>query len=295
MSCPACFSGGVSKSHPTGTETSIHGLPTYVAQPADGVTPEGIIVFITDAFGWDFVNNRVLADHYAKRGGFLVYVPDFMNGNSLSPSVLALMDKIMEPGSWLTTVVYKPAYVLQAAIRTIPWLIKTRVSVSKPRVFAYVQALRTSPPPFRTDDLKIGAAGFCWGGKHAILLAHDTPSSRVQRHPSQLTSTSSTLSPLIDCCFTAHPSSIDVPADVDAITIPTSVAIGDSDMALKTPLIQQMKRILEDKKRGDHEVVVMEGAKHGFAVRTHPDDVHEMECAEKAEVQAVEWFGKWFA
>ena len=187
MSCPACFSGGVSKSHPTGTETSIHGLPTYVAQPADGVTPEGIIVFITDAFGWDFVNNRVLADHYAKRGGFLVYVPDFMNGlfrfsflflslclihliknpvadrstgNSLSPSVLALMDKIMEPGSWLTTVVYKPAYVLQAAIRTIPWLIKTRVSVSKPRVFAYVQALRTSPPPFRTDDLKIGAAGF---------------------------------------------------------------------------------------------------------------------------------------
>ncbi|TVY33575.1 Protein AIM2, partial [Lachnellula cervina] len=167
MSCPACFRGGVSESHPTGTETIIHGLPTYVAQPADGVTPKGIIVYITDGFGWDFVNNRVLADHYAKRGGFLVYIPDFMNGNSMSPSVLTLMDKIMKPGSWLTAVVYKPAYILQTLIQTIPWFIKTRVSVAKPRVFKFVQALRTSPPPFPTDNLKIGAAGFCWGGKHA--------------------------------------------------------------------------------------------------------------------------------
>lgn len=34
---------------------------------------------ITDAFGWDFVNNRVLCDNYAQRG-FLVYCPEFMNG-----------------------------------------------------------------------------------------------------------------------------------------------------------------------------------------------------------------------
>lgn len=82
MSCPDCFRGGVSTSHPTGIETTIHGLPTYVAQPEDGVTPKGIIVIVTDAFGWDFVNNRVLSDHYAKKGGFLVYCPDFMNGSS---------------------------------------------------------------------------------------------------------------------------------------------------------------------------------------------------------------------
>ena len=126
-----------------------------------------------------------------------------------------------------------------------------------------------------------------------MLLAHDTPSSRIQRHSSQLNSTS--LSPLIDCAFTAHPSNIDVPADVDAITVPTSVAIGENDMAMKAPLIQQMKKILEVKKKGDHEVVIIEGAKHGFSVRTHPDDKHEMECAEKAEVQAVEWFTRWFA
>lgn len=86
MSCPDCFRGGVSESQPTGTIKTIHGIQTYVAQPADGVTPKGIIVYITDAFGWDFVNNRILSDKYAKEGGFLVYCPDFMNGIPISLS-----------------------------------------------------------------------------------------------------------------------------------------------------------------------------------------------------------------
>jgi dienelactone hydrolase len=80
MSCPDCFRGGVSKDHPTGKEAIVNGIRTYVAEPEAGLTPKGIIVFITDAFGWDFVNNQVLCDHYAKRG-FLVYCPDLMNGS----------------------------------------------------------------------------------------------------------------------------------------------------------------------------------------------------------------------
>lgn len=80
MSCPDCFRGVVSGLHPTGSEITLHGLPTYVAQPEDGVTPKGIVVIVTDAFGWDFVNNRVLSDIYAKKGGFIVYCPDFMDG-----------------------------------------------------------------------------------------------------------------------------------------------------------------------------------------------------------------------
>ena len=80
MSCPDCFRGGVSIEKPTGSETTIHGLRTYVAQPAEGIAPKGIIVFIPDAFGWEFVNNRVLCDQYAQKGGFLVYLPDFMAG-----------------------------------------------------------------------------------------------------------------------------------------------------------------------------------------------------------------------
>lgn len=82
MSCPDCFRGGVSAETATGSETTIHGLPTYVAQPPEGVTPKGIVVFVPDAFGWCFVNNRVLCDRYAKNGSLLVYLPDFMDGET---------------------------------------------------------------------------------------------------------------------------------------------------------------------------------------------------------------------
>jgi hypothetical protein len=81
MSCPDCFRGTEHLGNPTGTLETIHGLETYVASPGDGVTPKGIVVYIPDAFGMHFVNNKILADHYAKRGGVLVYLPDFMNGN----------------------------------------------------------------------------------------------------------------------------------------------------------------------------------------------------------------------
>ena len=175
----------------------------------------------------------------------------------------------------------------------IPWKINARISITNPVVISFFQALRTSPPPFPTNNLKIGAAGFCWGGKHTILLAQDSSSSRVHRHESQINS--ATLEPLIDCAFTAHPSYLDIPADIEAINIPISVAVGNEDVQMKPPQIQQMKEILEGKKDGGHEVKIFPGAKHGFAVRNHPDDKHEMECAENAEVQAIEWFTRWFA
>jgi dienelactone hydrolase len=200
----------------------------------------------------------------------------------------------MEPASWFTTFVYKPVYVFQTMRIAIPWKISTRISITHPVVISFFQALRTSAPPFPTANLKIGAAGFCWGGKHTMLLAQDSPSSRVHRHDESQTN-SGTLEPLIDCAFTAHPSYLGIPTDIEEISIPISVAVGDEDVQMKLPQIQQMKEILEAKKEGGHEVVVFPGAKHGFAVRNHPDDKREMECAEKAEVQAIEWFTRWFA
>lgn len=78
--CVDCFTGAIREGTPTGTTSTIHDLPTYVARPAEGVTPKGLIVMIPDAFGWEFVNNRLLCDEYARKGEFLVYLPDFMDG-----------------------------------------------------------------------------------------------------------------------------------------------------------------------------------------------------------------------
>ncbi|TAQ84186.1 hypothetical protein B7494_g7483 [Chlorociboria aeruginascens] len=289
--CADCFSGTLHTDDPTGTTTTIHGLKTYVAQPDAGVTPKGIVVIITDGFGWEFPNNRVLADRYAQRGGFLVYLPDFMNGNALDSSILALMDKLQAPSSWLTTLLYKPFWIAQAASLLVPWLIRTREAVSKPKIFDYFTALRTSAPPFPSSDLKIGAAGFCWGGKYTVLLAANPPSSRVVRHGSA----TNAIEPLIDCGFTAHPSGLNMPKDIEAVILPLSVSVGNEDMAMKGEMILKMKEILEVKKKGDHEVIIFPGAKHGFAVRLDPKDKYQAECAAKAEVQAIEWFTRWFA
>lgn len=66
---------------PTGTVSTVHGLDTYTARPEG--TPKGVVVIIPDIFGWETSNSRLLADSYAKKGGFLVYLPDFMGGEWL--------------------------------------------------------------------------------------------------------------------------------------------------------------------------------------------------------------------
>jgi dienelactone hydrolase len=88
---------------------------------------------------------------------------------------------------------------------------------------------------------------------------------------------------------------LNVPDDIEKIKVPISVAIGNEDMALKTPLIQQMNEVLTVKLKGDHEVNILPGAKHGFAVRHDPDDKLQLECGDKAEEQAIGWFTRWFA
>lgn len=88
MACSECFQGHIHDGKWTGKVRNIFGRQTYVATPPDDVPIKGIVVIVPDAYGWEFVNNRLLADHYASRGHFLVYLPDFMDGR---PSPLWLL------------------------------------------------------------------------------------------------------------------------------------------------------------------------------------------------------------
>lgn len=97
MSCPDCFTGTLHEGTPVGRVEVIHGLPTYTADPPSRMEPAGIIVIISDAFGWDLPNSRVLADAYAKFG-YIVHLPDFLGGHCLPHALLQDINIVITEG-----------------------------------------------------------------------------------------------------------------------------------------------------------------------------------------------------
>ena len=151
------------------------------------------------------------------------------------------------------------------------------MSITKPRVYKFFHDLRAN----EAASLPVGAAGFCWGGKYVFMLCSDSEKAANGKS-------------LIDCGFTAHPSNLVIPADAHTVRLPLSVSNGDADFVLKLAEAQQTKDILEEKGKGVHEVVIIPGAKHGFAIRGDPGDEKAVEKEKQAFEQAVNWFSKWF-
>ena len=134
------------------------------------------------------------------------------------------------------------------------------------------------------NSIPIGVAGYCWGGKHAITLAHGT------------TTLPDSTRTIVDCAFVAHPSGLDFPSDIEKISLPFSLAIGDKDIVMGPKMVEESREILEKKTGRVHsEVVVYAGAKHGFAVRGDPESESEVEREGQAQDQAVRWFRRWLA
>ncbi|KAJ2899637.1 Alpha/Beta hydrolase protein [Zalerion maritima] len=291
--CARCFQGTLRGDiTPMGTEETIHGLDVYVARPDDGRKPIGLVVIISDVFGWNTPNIRGLADSYARRGPFVVYVPDIVEGMPCNPDFFGWMDGIKAPApDWYTLLVMKPLWIWRILADFVPFGWRCRNGIAQPRIFNFFGAIRQSPSPPEFDPGKpvsVGAVGFCWGGKYAVMLAKDAPSSRVGAHGG------GSLVPLVDCAFTAHPSLLSIPSDVTDVGMPLAVGTGDGDEWMGAESTKTMTRVLEAQ-GGKHEVEIYPGAMHGFALRGDPKDPKQTEFALQAEDQAVKWFHKHFS
>ncbi len=93
-----------------------------------------------------------------------------------------------------------------------------------------------------------------------------------------------------------------LPADVEAVKLPLCISNGSLDIQLKAEGIETIKEIFARKeaemngnrKEGKmFEMNVVEGARHGFAVRGNPGDEDEKRRGQVAEDQAVDFFGRW--
>lgn len=80
MSGQCCAAGEIHSGTPNGRVAKVHGLDCYIAEPPEGVSPKEVVIIISDVFSWKLPNSRILADNYATKSGFLVYLPEFMDG-----------------------------------------------------------------------------------------------------------------------------------------------------------------------------------------------------------------------
>ena len=188
--------------------------------------------------------------------------------------MLPVVPNIMKTDGILTWLA-KPFYIAQYLYGGVPFLYYNRPTLSYPRVKAFMTKLRESQDP-KEKDIPVGAAGFCWGGKHITLLA-------------QKDSVTSTGQPLVDAVFTGHPAMLSLPADIDPVNKPYSVAVGDRDSMLSMKEVEQLKKILT-KKTIPNELEVYPGAGHGFCVRADPGGEKTLEHSLMAENQAIKWF-----
>jgi len=269
-----CLSGRVQEGTPTGREETIGGLPTYVAEPEDNSTAKSIL-FIVDIFGWKFANIRLLADEYAK-AGFYCYIPDFHQGDSLPLSFLDNVEPNLKTQETLT-LADKAKNAAIVPVTLGPWLLKHREGVTRPLIDGFVNTLRTVP-----GTNKIGAIGFCWGGRYAILQAHGRTES------ADGTSVGG-----VDAAYAVHPSLVAVPGDFEPVTKPLSLALGDKDSLLDATARGGIQDCLAKKTDVPHEIRIYGDQIHGFALRGDWSSEKDKEAMDEAQKQGVEWFNNY--
>lgn len=65
-----CVSGNIHSGTPKGQVIQFGGVNAYVAKPKDG-SKKKTVIFLTDIFGFELPNVRLLADEYAENGFYV--------------------------------------------------------------------------------------------------------------------------------------------------------------------------------------------------------------------------------
>ncbi|ORY61776.1 dienelactone hydrolase family protein [Pseudomassariella vexata] len=275
MSCSDCFNGAIHEGKPTGTITRLHGINTYMAEPASGLPSKGIVVIIPDAFGWDFVNIRLMADNYARKKDYRVYAPDFMNGHSAPLWMINTLKGVQANKTWWD-LMFKPYHYFWLIYGLGTFMTNNRFGKSFPMIKDWLTIVRRN----EAAHLPLGVAGFCWGGKHVVLLAENFKADGK---------------PLMDAGFACHPSQLSFYEDIKKARVPVSFAVGDHDIQMSVAQAEEIRKMVEAKPDGQKgEVKVYAGYGHGFGCRV--DTVNEdPKGADEAENQGLAWFEAHFA
>ncbi|KAL0489775.1 AIM2 [Acrasis kona] len=147
-----------------------------------------------------------------------------------------------------------------------PWTTRHPDNVTQPLILAAVKALRDDP-----SIGKIGAVGFCWGGRQVALLGDESCTQKV------------------DAIVSCHPAGLAIPSEVENIVKPISIQVGEIDSFFDKDQAEKVRQVLMDKKT-PYEVVVYNHMIHGFAVRGDLSKKEQVDAKERCLSQTINWF-----
>lgn len=113
---------------------------------------------------------------------------------------------------------------------------KHREAVSEPIISGFINSVRNIP-----GTNSVGAIGFCWGGRYAILQAHGKKEGSVGG---------------VDAAYACHPSLVAIPGDFDPVTKPLSLALGSKDSLLDEKQRKQIQETMSKKTDVESEIKV---------------------------------------
>ncbi|KAI8810292.1 Alpha/Beta hydrolase protein [Cladochytrium replicatum] len=256
---PCCVSGHLHSGTPKGIITKLGKLDCYIARSnPDGTPTEGAVLLITDVFGWNLPNPRLIADCYAKDAGMDCYVPDFHSGFSLSPEMMSVF--LDAPKNRL----YWGLQVLYFLPQFVSWVASHTDARSIPLFDHAIAELRET-----VGVKKLFAIGFCWGGRHVLLLGSGGK-------------------PKVDGVGSFHPGIRDS-KEVSNLAVPTTFHLADNDPFFPPKNVEDCRKQLSSKsfQIEFHEYPKM---RHGFATRGDPADVEIQKAKGDAHANTVLFF-----
>ncbi|KAF8440830.1 dienelactone hydrolase endo-1,3,1,4-beta-D-glucanase [Boletus edulis BED1] len=268
MSCPDCIRGSILDGTPSGTVKQVDGIDAYFVSGVSEPTSKSFsVVLLTDVFGLEVVNSKLIADRIASALACDVWVPDLFNGQpAIKPDSMEAQLLPDHPGPWP---LWDKLRFYARVIWNIGSFYRARPSVVTPRTAKFIKSVREQ----NIYD-KVGAVGYCFGAGIAVrLVPFKALDSIVLCHPSLLTE-----------------------ASIKAIDVPTAWACAEEDMALSKAMRLNAEAIFAARKdRPDfvpYEFVDYMGTVHGFACR--PNLAYDGMKAgfEGSLSQTVEWFRK---
>jgi dienelactone hydrolase len=219
------------------------------------------VLFLSDVFGYKFVNCHILADTYAA-AGFAVYVPDILNGDPIPSDALIFLEDdtpgfIASAGRGLRMMGIIPTF--------LSFLWRHGDGVTTPVIAGSCAAVRSIADGL---GVRVGCVGFCFGGKHAVKIAGGS-------------------APLVDAAVACHPSGLGA-ADIAAVAQPLLFCTPELDPMMNGPQAAAAVKTINSAKSsqvqpngdGIASFILYEGAPHGFAVRGPPSsDEARAKCA----------------